>query len=136
MVGVRRGASTYPPCRVDHRSAEMEARFHYLLVPTNSVEAFERRIAGLRTVAEARGWTVVLAALQIVLRYGFDSGIAWADPLLRVLVLWLGLLGALAATRDRRHITIDVLSRMLPARAKAAADAATSRVLGARRCRS
>ena len=70
--------------------------------------------------------TLLLAALQIVLRHGFDAGIAWGDPMLRVLVLWLGLLGALAATRERRHITIDVVARFLPARAKAAAGALTS----------
>ena len=37
---------------------------------------------------------ILLAPLQIVLRHGFDGGISWADPLLRVGVLWLGLLGS------------------------------------------
>lgn len=69
---------------------------------------------------------VLLASLQILLRHGFDAGLTWADPMLRVGVLWLGLLGALAATRERRHINVDVLSKLLPARAKAAADALTS----------
>jgi TRAP-type C4-dicarboxylate transport system permease small subunit len=69
---------------------------------------------------------ILLAPLQIVLRHGFGTGITWGDPVLRVMVLWLGLLGALAATRERRHITIDVISRLLPARARALADAVTS----------
>jgi len=69
---------------------------------------------------------VVLAPLQIVLRDAFDAGISWVDPLLRVLVLWVGMLGALAASRDGRHITIDVLSRLLPDRSRAAAAALTS----------
>jgi len=73
---------------------------------------------------------ILLAVLQIALRHGFDAGISWGDPLLRVLVLWLGLLGALAATRERHHINIDVISRLLPARAKAAADAVTSLFAG------
>ena len=47
-----------------------------------------------------------------------------------MLVLWLGLLGALAATRERHHINIDVISRLLPARWKAAADAVTSLFAG------
>jgi TRAP-type C4-dicarboxylate transport system permease small subunit len=69
---------------------------------------------------------IVLAPLQVVLRDVFEAGITWVDPLLRVLVLWVGMLGALAASRDGRHITIDVLSRILPDRARAVADAVTS----------
>ncbi len=64
---------------------------------------------------------VGLALSQIVLRNVAATGITWADPLARVLVLWLGLAGALAATRDDRQITVDVLSRFMPARRKAAA---------------
>ncbi len=59
------------------------------------------------------GVLVLLASVQIVLRNFFDSGIAWGDPLLRVLVLWVGLLGAMAASRDDRHISVDVLSGAL-----------------------
>lgn len=57
-----------------------------------------------------------LAATQILLRNVWDSGIAWGDPLLRILVLWVGLIGAMVATRENNQITIDVLSRYLPAR--------------------
>ncbi|OGT20286.1 MAG: hypothetical protein A2V90_07230 [Gammaproteobacteria bacterium RBG_16_57_12] len=57
---------------------------------------------------------ILLAIWQIVLRNLFDTGISWGDPLLRVMVLWLGLLGALAATRNNRHIAIDVLSAFTP----------------------
>lgn len=55
-----------------------------------------------------------MAGLQIVLRNGFSSGIFWADELVRLLVLWLAVIGALAATRDRRHIAIELLVRSLP----------------------
>jgi len=72
------------------------------------------------------GAIVLLAPLQIALRELFGAGLAWADPLLRVLVLWVGLLGALAASRDGRQISIDAISRVLPARARAAAAALTS----------
>jgi TRAP-type C4-dicarboxylate transport system permease small subunit len=56
---------------------------------------------------------VGLAGTQIVLRDFFDSGISWADPLMRNLVLWTGMLGALAAVRDDKHIALDVLQRYL-----------------------
>lgn len=56
---------------------------------------------------------LLLAVLQIILRNVFDTGIFWADPLLRVMVLWLGMFGAMYATRRRRHINIDVLHHYL-----------------------
>jgi TRAP-type C4-dicarboxylate transport system permease small subunit len=59
-----------------------------------------------------------LASAQILLRNAFGSGFAWGDPLLRLGVLWLALLGAMAASRDGGHITVDALTRLLPARAK------------------
>ncbi len=63
---------------------------------------------------------IVLAGSQIVLRNLWDAGLFWADPLLRVSVLWVGLLGAMAATRDDNHITVDILSRLLSERARSA----------------
>jgi len=54
---------------------------------------------------------ILLASTQILLRNLFDSGFVWADPLLRVMVLWLGMIGATVATRDNKHIRIDLLSR-------------------------
>lgn len=59
---------------------------------------------------------LLLASSQIFLRNLFDIGLVWADPLLRIMLLWLGLLGALAASRDNKHISIDVLTRLLPER--------------------
>lgn len=58
---------------------------------------------------------LALAVTQIVLRNLFDSGLNWADPLLRLSVLWLGLIGAVAATRAGRNIRIDLVGRFLPA---------------------
>lgn len=63
---------------------------------------------------------IILAAMQIVLRNVLDNGYAGSDQLLRILVLWVGLLGAVAASRDDKQINIDMLSRLLPARARLA----------------
>ncbi len=57
-----------------------------------------------------------IATVQIILRNFFGTAIIWVDPALRVAVLWLGLLGAVAASREGRHITVDALSRALPKR--------------------
>jgi TRAP-type C4-dicarboxylate transport system permease small subunit len=62
---------------------------------------------------------IFLAFGQIVLRNIFDTGFIWIDPLLRVMVLWIGLLGALVATRENKQISIDVLTRLLTPRQKA-----------------
>lgn len=55
---------------------------------------------------------LLLAVTQIVLRNVFDSGLLWAGPLLRVMLLWLGLFGAMVASRYDKHVGIDVLSRL------------------------
>lgn len=60
---------------------------------------------------------VVLAGLQIVLRLA-ENGLVWLDPVLRVLVLWVALLGALAAARNDKHISLDVLGRLLSGRVR------------------
>ena len=57
-----------------------------------------------------------LGLLQVIGRNLLASGIFWADELLQHMVLWLGFLGASLATRQRRHLSIDVLSHFLPTR--------------------
>ncbi|MBT8061082.1 MAG: TRAP transporter small permease subunit [Gammaproteobacteria bacterium] len=59
------------------------------------------------------GGMILLAAAQIVLRNFFDIGFIWSDELLRLLVLWLAVAGAVAASRKDRHISIAVLDRFL-----------------------
>jgi TRAP-type C4-dicarboxylate transport system permease small subunit len=63
---------------------------------------------------------ICLAAAQILLRNVFGTGLLWADPGLRLMVLWVGMLGAMVATRQDKQITVDALSRFLPERWKAA----------------
>lgn len=56
---------------------------------------------------------VVLAVVQIILRNAFETSLPWVDPLVRISVLWIGLLGAMIATRHSEHICIDVASHYL-----------------------
>lgn len=90
--------------------------------------AFARAVAWLHRaedllLALLLGAMILIASSQILLRNLFDWSIGWGDPLTRLLVLWVGLLGALAATRENRHISIDVLSHLLPPRGRAASQA-------------
>ena len=59
---------------------------------------------------------VGVAMLQILLRNLMDGGIAWGDVLVRLLVLWIGMVGAMVAARRGDHIAIDVITRLLPER--------------------
>ena len=56
---------------------------------------------------------ILVAFFQIVLRNFFDTGISWGDSLVRYLVVWVGFIGAAIATKEGKHINIDVVSRWL-----------------------
>ena len=83
----------------------------------------------LRGVHRAEDWLLaallgallILSCVQIGLRVFFDSGLEWAEPVSRMGVLWLALLGALGAARAHRHIAVDALARLLPPPARRAA---------------
>ncbi len=66
------------------------------------------------------GGIILLAFLQIILRNFFSTGLDWGDSLVRNLVLWIGFIGATLATKEGKHINIDVVSRMLPSWGKKA----------------
>lgn len=74
----------------------------------------ERLEEGLLVVL--MGGMVLVAFAQIALRNLFAYALDWADPLVQLLLLWTALLGALVATRQRRHIHLDLLLRLVPAR--------------------
>jgi TRAP-type C4-dicarboxylate transport system permease small subunit len=57
---------------------------------------------------------VLLAFIQIILRNIFGIGLIWIDPLVRQMLLWVTLAGAMVATRDHNHITVDAITRYLP----------------------
>ncbi len=57
---------------------------------------------------------ILLACVQILLRTFFATGLLWADPLIRYLVLWCGLIGAIAATGQGKHIALDIIGDSLP----------------------
>ena len=61
---------------------------------------------------------VVLVFGNVVLRYGFNSGITISEELSRWLLVWLTFLGAIVAMREHAHLGVDTLVRMLPAYGK------------------
>ncbi|MET0230912.1 MAG: TRAP transporter small permease [Rhodanobacteraceae bacterium] len=79
----------------------------------HTIERIETAIIAVLVLA-----MVVLAGAQILLRNLFETGFAWADPLLRAMVLWTAMLGALAAARDDKHIGLDLLTHFLHGRTR------------------
>ena len=71
--------------------------------------------------AENTALVVLLAAMigvsvfQIVNRQLLDSAFAipWADEFVRFIVLWLAMVGSIAACRDNKHIRIDAITHIL-----------------------
>ncbi len=57
---------------------------------------------------------IIFAVYQIIARNLFGEGVVWIDPLLRTLVLWVGLSGAVVATRSDNHIRIDIFAKYFP----------------------
>ena len=50
---------------------------------------------------------VVLVFGNVVLRYGFNSGITISEELSRWLLVWLTFLGAIVAVREHTHLGVD-----------------------------
>ena len=58
---------------------------------------------------------VVLVFGNVVLRYGFNSGITVSEELSRWLLVWLTFMGAIVALRQHAHLGVDSLVIILPA---------------------
>lgn len=63
---------------------------------------------------------VVLVFANVVLRYGFNSGISMSEELSRTLFVWLTFIGAVVAMYDHGHLGVDTLVRRLPRRGQVA----------------
>lgn len=57
---------------------------------------------------------VILVFGNVVLRYGFNSGILVSEEVSRWLFVWLTFMGAIVALRERDHLGTDLLVSRLP----------------------
>jgi TRAP-type transport system small permease protein len=83
-----------------------------------------------------RGISVMLLALlaglmaaQVAARYLFGSPIAWSEELARFVLIWLGFMGAAFVMGEGRHITVDVVSRVLSRKGRLAVECFSSVVV-------
>lgn len=63
------------------------------------------------------GGMMLLSVAQIVAREVFETGFFWSGELIKIMVLWLAMVGAVAACREDRHIRVDAISHLLSERA-------------------
>jgi TRAP-type C4-dicarboxylate transport system permease small subunit len=82
-----------------------------------ALEKLERagRIAENTALVVLLGTMMLVAVFQIVNRQLLGSmfAIPWADELVRFIVLWLAMVGSIAACRDNKHIRIDAITHVL-----------------------
>ena len=57
---------------------------------------------------------VIMVFGNVVLRYGFNSGITVSDEMSRYCFIWLTYIGAMIAMRERGHLGVDTLVKHLP----------------------
>ena len=72
------------------------------------------------TIAAALAVMVILVFGNVVMRYGFNSGITISEEVSRWLFIWGTFLGALVALREHGHLGVDMLVGRLPAWGKKA----------------
>ncbi len=54
-----------------------------------------------------------LAFVQVVLRYGFDSGLTWVEEVNRYLMVYLTFFGAALGVKYARHIRIEMIEKIV-----------------------
>lgn len=70
------------------------------------------------TIVLLLGFMVVIVFLNVVLRYGFNSGIHLSDELSRYALVWLTFLGAVLTLLDNNHVNIETLVALLSRRGR------------------
>jgi len=57
---------------------------------------------------------VVLVLGNVILRYGFNSGIAESEDIARFLFIWMTFIGAVLGVREHAHLGMDAIVKLLP----------------------
>jgi TRAP-type C4-dicarboxylate transport system permease small subunit len=76
------------------------------------VSAFFRRLEDA-TLVVLLSAMILIGGAQIVMRNIVGEALGGADESQRLIVLWLAVLGGVAASRDRKQLRIDLVSRYL-----------------------
>lgn len=61
---------------------------------------------------------ISLVFFNAVLRYFFDSGIAWSEEFARICFVYMIFLGIILVAKEKKHLTVDIIISYLPSRYK------------------
>lgn len=56
---------------------------------------------------------VALVFANVVMRYGFDTGITITDEVSRMMFVWISFVGAVVVARRHEHLGVDILTARL-----------------------
>lgn len=92
-----------------HATAPLQARL-------SKAELFFKAVDGL--LAAMLVVMLVMVLGNVILRYGFGTGITVSEELSRTMFVWITFVGAVVATREGTHLSVDSMVVHLPHRAK------------------
>ena len=92
------------------------------------IEAAAVRVIELALVLLLAGMVAMVFA-NVVLRYGFNSGINVSEEMSRYFFVWLTFIGAILAFRDHAHVGVETVVRLLGPRGRVVAVAATNAIV-------
>jgi C4-dicarboxylate transporter DctQ subunit len=73
------------------------------------------RLAENTALVVLLGTMIGVSVFQIINRQLLEGSfsLSWADELVKIIVLWLAMVGSVAAARDNKHIRIDLITHVL-----------------------
>jgi C4-dicarboxylate transporter DctQ subunit len=86
---------------------------HKLSFQINQLANVQVRLSSWAMVVLGSVMTLVIL-IQVFFRYVVYLPVPWTEELARYLMVWMGMLGAVAALRQGRHIGVRVLVERLP----------------------
>jgi C4-dicarboxylate transporter DctQ subunit len=77
------------------------------------VNRVEEAVASLLLVV-----MTLIVFVEVVLRFGFNTGMVWTDEVVLYMAAWLVLLGASYGVKVGSHIGVDAVVRLMPSRGR------------------
>jgi TRAP-type C4-dicarboxylate transport system permease small subunit len=72
---------------------------------------------------------VAMVFANVVLRYGFNSGLNISEEMSRYFFVWLTFIGAILAFRDHQHVGVETFVRLLGPRGRVVCVVATNAII-------